>query len=222
MDLLSSVVTILGLAMLIAAFVIWVTNSIKSLRNAIRKLDALIRESPSMQAPEAVAEAETADVHFTEADVRNALNYHHLTVDESDSEPNEYLSFCSNQLRFVILTNKLPCLSIRCYFSINPENKDFDLMEQIAGEVTLDYMFVKVFVSREDASYCLQVDMVADSYASFCNVLPLYLDSISRGHQTINNLYDERAGKKQQTTQNALYAAALAAQTDAAGNIIAS
>ena len=206
MDLLSSIAVILVLVVSISGFVVWVTNSIKELRAKVGEMFSVIDKK----------------VPFTETDVLNALNYHHLTVDESDSKPNEYISFCSNQMRYVILTNNLPCPSIRCYFSIDPENTDLDLMERIAGEVTLNYMLVKVFVSREAASYFLQVDLAADSYVSFCNVLPTYLEGLTRGHQAIIDLYDERTSKKEETTQNALYAAAFAAQIDAAGNIIAS
>lgn len=174
----------------------------------------------------AVAQLEQDDQELsgpvTRESVVAALEYHHFTVEDPDSDDPEYVLFTDQDVWYRIKTNKLPYLSIEAGFRFDPDKENVNFILQVARELTYNMYIIKVIVSPEDGIYVYQVDLIADTYLPFRDCLRKYLSVLLYARREFRKLYDQKLEDLKKTSNDVLQNTLLAAQTDAAGNKILS
>ncbi|MBR3450802.1 MAG: hypothetical protein IKH24_08190 [Bacteroidales bacterium] len=195
----------------------------EDLRTTVGRIDRMLSSIDGKVAQMSVGEADRqGDGPVTKESVLAALRYHHLTIEEPDTEEPDIIYFEYQGVHYRINASKLPFLSMGVGFSIDPEEDDVDLIMQVAQEITYSTYLVKVMVAQEDKFYAYQVDMIADTYLPLRDNLRNYLDLLLDARRQFKDLYGRKREERKQASNEALQTTLLASQLDAAGNKILS
>lgn len=195
----------------------------EDLRTTVGRIDRMLSSIDGKVAQMSVGEADMQDNGpVTKESVLAALRYHHLTIEEPDTEEPDIIYFEYQGVHYRINASKLPFLSMGVGFSIDPEEDDVDLIMQVAQEITYSTYLVKVMVAQEDKFYAYQVDMIADTYLPLRDNLRNYLDLLLDARRQFKDLYGRKREERKQASNEALQTTLLASQLDAAGNKILS
>lgn len=195
----------------------------EDLRTTVGRIDRMLSSIDGKVSQMSVGDADRQDNGpVTKESILAALRYHHLHIEEPDTEEPDIIYFEYQDVHYRINASKLPFLSMGVGFTFDPAEDDVDLLMQVAQEITYNTYLVKVMVAQEDKFYAYQVDMIADTYLPLRDNLRNYLDLLLDARRQFKDMYGRKREERKQASNEALQTTLLASQLDAAGNKILS
>ena len=206
--------TILILSFAALAIISLVLRLTKEVRGINDTLNHLVSKKPALQEPTDKKEELTIE------SVRTALRYNGYSPDDPASDDPDRIWFKIDNTNYSVDASKLPYISLELGFNHEENEEDLELMNQAALETSMRMYMVKICVTPK--YYVCRIDILADSYLYLRDTLRRQVNILMEGIHHFMDRYKELRDAKQQSSQEAINAALIAAQNELAGKKITS
>lgn len=180
------------------------------------------RDSAQNKKPEDETSHETVSANepVTIASIREALRYNGYSPDDPSSDDPDRVWFKIDDTNYCVDASKLPYVSLELGYNQESDEEDLELMKQAALDTSIGMYMVKISVTPKN--FVCRIDIFTDSYLYLRDTLRPQIDILEKGVRHFMDRYKALRDEKQQSSQEAINAALIAAQNDLAGKKIPS
>ena len=200
------------------------TNEIHGINDTMNHIAYKLSNRDNVQTKESEDdtkhETSPASGPVTIESIREALRYNGYSPDDPASDDPGRIWFKIDDTNYCVDATKLPYLSLELGFNQETDEEDLELMKQAALDTSMGMYMVKICVTPK--YYVCRIDILAESYLYLRDTLQRQVDILQEGIHHFMDKYKELRDEKQQSSQEAINAALIAAQNDLTGKKIPS